>query len=108
MCVNFNRLYYDCNNTLSHDQGFVWVRSYNSLQLLDWMFMTYLQKRNLAVVLLRRLFTSDFEELWEKLEAAHQSAVKEQLLLSIKQETDKSLNKKICDAAAELCRNLIG
>lgn len=72
------------------------------------MFWYRWQKRNLAVVLLRRLFTSDFDELWEKLEARHQTAVKEQLLMSIKQESDKSLNKKICDAAAELCRNLMG
>lgn len=64
--------------------------------------------RNLAVVLLRRLFTGDFDELWEKLPVAHQAATKQQLLTLIKDEKETSLKKKICDATAELARNLIG
>ena len=64
--------------------------------------------RNLAVVLLRRLFTGDFDEVWEKLPAEHQEATKQQLLNSIKVEKESSLRKKICDAVAELSRNLIG
>ncbi|KAF6021838.1 hypothetical protein EB796_019853 [Bugula neritina] len=66
-----------------------------------------LEMRILAVVLLRRLFTGDFEELWEKLPEEHKAAAKHQLLTAIREEKEVSLRRKACDAAAELCRNLI-
>ncbi|XP_067944804.1 importin-5-like [Watersipora subatra] len=65
------------------------------------------EMRNLAAVLLRRLFTGDFDELWDKLPVEHQEATKQQLLARVKLETESSLKKKLCDATAELSRNLI-
>lgn len=64
--------------------------------------------RNLSVVLLRRLYTNDFDEIWEKLPAEHQSAVKGQMLTCVREEKDRSIRKKLCDATAELARNQIG
>jgi len=64
--------------------------------------------KNLSLVLLRRLFTNDFDEMWAAMPVEHQAAVKSQLIDSIRTEREQTLRKKLCDAAAELCRNLIG
>ena len=62
----------------------------------------------MAAVLLRRLLSSSFEEIYPGLTLEMQTAIKTELLSSIQQETSPTIRKKVCDIAAELCRNLIG
>lgn len=62
----------------------------------------------MAAVLLRRLLSSSFEEIYPGLTLAMQTAIKTELLSSIQQEASPNIRKKVCDIAAELCRNLIG
>ncbi|KAI3366277.1 hypothetical protein L3Q82_009751 [Scortum barcoo] len=63
--------------------------------------------RQMAAVLLRRLLSSSFEEIYPGLTLEMQTAIKTELLTSIQQETSPNIRKKVCDIAAELCRNLI-
>ncbi|XP_048745456.2 importin-5-like [Ostrea edulis] len=63
--------------------------------------------RTLGAVLLRRLFANNFEEFWPQVPVDIQNAVKEQILIIIQEEGTPPVRKKICDAAAELARNLI-
>uniref|UniRef100_A0A3B5MRZ7 Uncharacterized protein n=1 Tax=Xiphophorus couchianus TaxID=32473 RepID=A0A3B5MRZ7_9TELE len=63
--------------------------------------------RQMAAVLLRRLLSSSFEEIYPGLTLAMQTAIKTELLSSIQQEASPNIRKKVCDIAAELCRNLI-
>lgn len=62
----------------------------------------------MAAVLLRRLLSSSFEEIYPGLTVALQAAIKTELLTSIQQESSPNIRKKVCDIAAELSRNLIG
>uniref|UniRef100_A0A8D3D1K7 Importin subunit beta-1/Transportin-1-like TPR repeats domain-containing protein n=1 Tax=Scophthalmus maximus TaxID=52904 RepID=A0A8D3D1K7_SCOMX len=64
--------------------------------------------KQMAAVLLRRLLSSSFEEIYPGLTVEMQTAIKTELLSSIQQETSPNIRKKVCDIAAELCRNLIG
>lgn len=66
------------------------------------------QVKQMAAVLLRRLLSSSFEEIYPGLAETMQMAIKTELLLSIQQETSPNIRKKVCDIAAELSRNLIG
>ncbi|XP_023822132.1 importin-5 [Oryzias latipes] len=63
--------------------------------------------RQMAAVLLRRLLSSSFEEIYPGLTLEMQTAVKTELLSSIQQESSPNIRKKVCDIAAELCRNLV-
>ncbi|CAB1413479.1 unnamed protein product [Pleuronectes platessa] len=63
--------------------------------------------RQMAAVLLRRLLSSSFEEIYPGLTLEMQTVIKTELLTSIQQETLPNIRKKVCDIAAELCRNLI-
>uniref|UniRef100_A0AAQ5XZA6 TOG domain-containing protein n=1 Tax=Amphiprion ocellaris TaxID=80972 RepID=A0AAQ5XZA6_AMPOC len=63
--------------------------------------------KQMAAVLLRRLLSSSFEEIYPGLTLEMQTAVKTELLTSIQQETSPNIRKKVCDIAAELSRNLI-
>ncbi|TMS11688.1 Importin-5 [Larimichthys crocea] len=63
--------------------------------------------KQMAAVLLRRLLSSSFEEVYPGLTLEMQTAIKTELLTSIQQETAPTIRKKVCDIAAELCRNLI-
>ncbi|XP_077456296.1 importin-5 [Stigmatopora argus] len=63
--------------------------------------------RQMAAVLLRRLLSSSFEEIYPGLTVDMQTAIKTELLASIQQETSPNIRKKVCDIAAELSRNLI-
>ncbi|XP_067014129.1 importin-5 [Anabrus simplex] len=63
--------------------------------------------RQMAAVLLRRLFSSEFIEFYPKLPPAAQQQLKEQVLLAVQQEQSDSIRKKVCDVAAEVARNLI-
>lgn len=67
-----------------------------------------IQVRQMAAVLLRRLLSSSFEEIYPGLTVALQAAIKTELLTSIQQESSPNIRKKVCDIAAELSRNLIG
>ena len=62
----------------------------------------------MAAVLLRRLLSSAFDEVYPALPPDVQTAIKSELLMIIQMETQSSMRKKICDIAAELARNLIG
>lgn len=62
----------------------------------------------MAAVLLRRLLSSSFEEIYPSLTLEMQTAIKTELLTSIQHETSPNIRKKVCDIAAELSRNLIG
>ena len=66
------------------------------------------QIRTLSAVLLRRLFTNDFMEWWATLPPDLQAGVKTELINAIQEELTPPVKRKICDAAAELARNLIG
>lgn len=62
----------------------------------------------MAAVLLRRLLSSAFDEVYPTLPSDVQTAIKSELLMIIQMETQSSMRKKVCDIAAELARNLIG
>lgn len=62
----------------------------------------------MAAVLLRRLFSSSFEEIYPGLTVEMQTAVKTELLNGIQADGSSSIRRKVCDVAAELARNLIG
>jgi len=66
-----------------------------------------LEVRSMAAVLLRRIYTSSFEEFWPLFPPEAQAQLKERTLLSIQNEQDGVLRKKICEAAAEFARNLL-
>lgn len=66
------------------------------------------QVKQMAAVLLRRLLSSSFEEIYPGLPVTLQVAIKTELLTSIQQESSPNIRKKVCDIAAELSRNLIG
>lgn len=66
------------------------------------------QVKQMAAVLLRRLLSSSFEEIYPSLTLEMQTAIKTELLTSIQHETSLNIRKKVCDIAAELSRNLIG
>ncbi|KAK3095190.1 hypothetical protein FSP39_011221 [Pinctada imbricata] len=70
-------------------------------------FNSSIEVRTLAAVLLRRLFTNTFEEIWPTIAVDLQNAIKQQLMLIIQEEITPPVRKKVCDAAAELARNLI-
>lgn len=76
--------------------------------MFSFLLLVLVQVRTLAPVLLRRLFANNFEEFWPQVPANIQNAVKEQILVLIQEEDTPAVRKKICDAAAELARNLIG
>uniref|UniRef100_A0A8C6Z9W0 Importin 5 n=1 Tax=Nothoprocta perdicaria TaxID=30464 RepID=A0A8C6Z9W0_NOTPE len=65
------------------------------------------EARQMAAVLLRRLLSSAFEEVYPALSPDDQTSIKTGLLLIIQLETQSSMRKKICDIVAELARNLI-
>uniref|UniRef100_A0A2K6F815 Importin 5 n=1 Tax=Propithecus coquereli TaxID=379532 RepID=A0A2K6F815_PROCO len=65
------------------------------------------EARQMAAVLLRRLLSSAFDEVYPTLPSDVQTAIKSELLMIIQMETQSSMRKKICDIAAELARNLI-
>lgn len=65
------------------------------------------EPRQMAAVLLRRLFSTDFADFYPKLPPESQQQLKEQVLLGIQLEQTSSMRHKICDVAAEMARNLI-
>lgn len=65
------------------------------------------EARQMAAVLLRRLFSNEFMEFYPKLPPESQAQLKEQVILAIQQDQSISLRHKVCDVAAEVARNLI-
>uniref|UniRef100_A0A8C5LW63 Importin 5 n=1 Tax=Leptobrachium leishanense TaxID=445787 RepID=A0A8C5LW63_9ANUR len=65
------------------------------------------EARQMAAVLLRRLLSSSFEDVYPSLPVEVQNAIKSELLLVIQLEAQSNMRKKICDIVAELARNLI-
>ncbi|XP_039601355.1 importin-5 [Polypterus senegalus] len=63
--------------------------------------------KQMAAVLLRRLFSSAFDEIYPILSTDLQNVIRSELLLGIQMEGSPNIRKKICDVAAELARNLI-
>uniref|UniRef100_A0A8C1CB84 Karyopherin (importin) beta 3 n=1 Tax=Cyprinus carpio carpio TaxID=630221 RepID=A0A8C1CB84_CYPCA len=63
--------------------------------------------KQMAAVLLRRLMSSSFEEVYPSLAIDVQTAIKTELLAGIQSEGSPNIRKKVCDIAAELTRNLI-
>lgn len=66
------------------------------------------QVKQMAAVLLRRLLSSSFEEVYPSLTIDMQTAIKTELLTGIQSDGCSNIRKKVCDIAAELSRNLIG
>lgn len=66
------------------------------------------QVKQMAAVLLRRLLSSSFEEVYPSLAIDVQTAIRTELLAGIQSEGSSNIRKKVCDIAAELSRNLIG
>lgn len=62
----------------------------------------------MAAVLLRRLLSSSFEEIYPGLTISLQAAIKTELVTIIQTENAPNIRKKVCDVAAELSRNLVG
>ncbi|XP_003966409.1 importin-5 [Takifugu rubripes] len=63
--------------------------------------------RQMAAVLLRRLLSSSFEEIYPGLTISLQAAIKTELVTIIQTENAPNIRKKVCDVAAELSRNLV-
>ena len=61
----------------------------------------------MSAVLLRRIFSSSVD-FYDKLDAALQEQMKNDLLKAIGDEQIPTIRKKICDAVAELSRSLLG
>lgn len=61
----------------------------------------------MSAVLLRRLFSSEFLDFYEKLPDEQKKELKAQILLAIQQDQTEQLRHKVCDVAAEVARNLI-
>jgi len=66
------------------------------------------QVRSMAAVLLRRIYTSSFEEFWPQFPPESQAQLKERTIVSIQNEPNAALRKKICECGAEFARNLLG
>uniref|UniRef100_A0A673ML26 Importin-5-like n=1 Tax=Sinocyclocheilus rhinocerous TaxID=307959 RepID=A0A673ML26_9TELE len=79
-----------------------------SLQLCKALSNASPQVKQMAAVLLRRLLSSSFEEVYPSLAIDVQTAIRTELLAGIQSEGSSNIRKKVCDIAAELSRNLIG
>ncbi|XP_070496261.1 importin-5 [Chironomus tepperi] len=65
------------------------------------------ESRLMAAVLLRRVFSSDFQDFFPKLTPEQQTELKQQILLLLQQDVSANLRRKICEVVAEVARNLI-
>ncbi|TRY67741.1 hypothetical protein TCAL_02908 [Tigriopus californicus] len=63
--------------------------------------------RQLAAVMLRRLISTDFEEFYPKLAPDQQAQFKQNLLMTLPEEPNKTVRKKVADLVAEVARNLM-
>lgn len=65
------------------------------------------EARLMAAVVLRRLFSSDFQDFYKNLPAETQAQLKQQVLLTLQQDESPNMRRKICEVVAEVARNLI-
>nr|CAG4640621.1 EOG090X00U8 [Eulimnadia texana] len=63
--------------------------------------------RQMAAVLLRRLISNEFQNFFPKLTPENQNLLKAEVLAAVQSEPQAGMRKKICEAAAELARQLI-
>lgn len=61
----------------------------------------------MSAVLLRRIYSSSVD-FYQKLDVNLQQAMKADLLKGISEEQVPTVQRKICDAVAELARSLLG
>jgi len=62
--------------------------------------------RQLSAVMLRRLFSSEFDEFFGKLPEEQKVILKEQIINCVQNEPNKNVRRKCADLAAEVARNL--
>jgi len=62
--------------------------------------------RQLSAVMLRRLFSSEFDEFFGKLPEEQKAVLKEQIINCVQNEPNKNVRRKCADLAAEVARNL--
>ncbi|XP_068157334.1 importin-5 [Drosophila tropicalis] len=65
------------------------------------------EARQMAAVLLRRLFTTDFLEFYKEIPTESQNQLLQQILLAVQLDVTPQLRRKICEVIAEAARNLI-
>ncbi|XP_038050344.1 importin-5-like [Patiria miniata] len=65
------------------------------------------ESRQMAAVLLRRVISTYHDQVWPSLGAESQQWIKVELLNGIQQENTPLVQRRICDAASELARNLV-
>jgi len=65
------------------------------------------EHRQLALVLLRRLLSNDWQELWPNWSAETQTTFCNEVLLATQNEPNEALRKRFCDLIAEVARNTI-
>ncbi|EDV47806.1 importin-5 [Drosophila erecta] len=65
------------------------------------------EARQMAAVLLRRLFTTEFMEFYKGIQPESQNQLLQQILMAVRQEVTPQLRRKICEVVAEVARNLI-
>ncbi|KAK6633230.1 hypothetical protein RUM44_003831 [Polyplax serrata] len=63
--------------------------------------------KEIASVLLRKLFSNEFADLQPKLSPENLEQIQTQILMGIQSEQSDGLRKRMCDIAAELARNLV-
>ena len=62
----------------------------------------------MAAVLLRRVFTTSFDDFWPTVDAETGASLKQQMLVCIQEETSPPIRRKMCEATAEFARNMLG
>ena len=62
----------------------------------------------MAAVLLRRLYTTDFDDYWPEIDVEMQNRIKQEMLMGVQREQEDGVRKKMCDAMAEFARNMLG
>lgn len=65
------------------------------------------EERQMSAVLLRKIFSSDFVEIFNKLSVEDQNKLKFEIINLLQTCDNDNIRRKICDAAAEVARNLI-
>ncbi|KAL1450070.1 hypothetical protein WDU94_002525 [Cyamophila willieti] len=65
-----------------------------------------IEERQMSAVLLRKIFSTDFIEIYTK-SPKNQNNLKSQIILLLQTCDNDNIRRKICDAAAEVARNLI-
>lgn len=82
-------------------------------QRVQYLFLTAktaefdLENRQMCLVLLRRLLSNDWDELWKKWSASDKLSFLNELLLACQSESNDTLRKRFCDLVAEIARNLL-